>query len=187
MASLVAAERDGLAPRFFPALHVGLARRTQLYLRPLMVAAWHLMISGRTMVEDAEGAVGKPEYLYMLKIAIAELAMAIDCLLKGADPPSDLHRFAMAVELGFTDFMEAGPDSVISLFALEADQGSAEEYQRLADLWQQALDAFPSTLPNPLVPGSGQRDLLNILRHWSKLLADNNIDSRLLAELYRTI
>jgi hypothetical protein len=172
---------------YFPALKAGLTRTTAAQLRRFIIATWHLMLSGRTFIEDAEGAVGSPEYLLMLKIRLAETIAAVDFLLRGSELPDEAHRLAIAAELGLVEVASLSPDQLWEKLSFDVNQGSREEFERLSAFWNAILEGFPATLPNPLVAGGGTRDLINTLRSWSHVLDQCEIDGQFLIELYKSI
>ncbi len=164
----------------------GSARWSPIYVRNLLIASWHLMISGRTFIEDAEAAVGSPEYLLMLKMGLAETVFSIDCLLKGAEPPYDVHRLALFYELGLSEVLDASAIEAQRLLALDRNNGEQTEFDDIERFWKQLHDAFPADLPNPLVAG-GQADLLRTLRAWSAILKTCEIDGSFLSQLFKSL
>ena len=171
---------------YFPGLMLGSARWSPIHVRNLLIATWHLMISGRTFIEDAEAAVGSPEYLLMLKMGLAETVFSIDCLLKGAEPPYDVHRLALFYELGLSEVLDASPVEAQCLLALDRNDGGRDEFDDIERFWNELHDAFPAELPNPLVAG-GQADLLRTLRAWSTILEVCEIDGSFLSKLFKSL
>ena len=172
---------------YFPSFAVGLARATPSHLQRLLTATWHLMLSGRTLIEDAEGAVGSPDYLIMLKLRLSELIVGVDFLLRGVELPDEGHRLAIAAELGITEVAILSPDQLWNAVGLSSNAGTQDEFNCLLEFWNAILEGFPATLPNPLISGRGQRDLVRTLRSWSRLLDQTGLDGKFLAELYKSL
>ncbi len=184
---LSATDADLAQLEFFPRLRFGMPRHGFVYLRPFIVSCWHLAISARTYIEDAEGAADLPGYLVSLKVGLSELLVAVDCLLQGIEPLDDHHRLAMLFEHGLSEVVVADPERCLSALGLDHPDGDGEpEIARLVALWDAIQEAFPAELPNPLVPG-GQGELLRALRSWDRLLRSAEVDSGFLADLYRTL
>lgn len=172
---------------YFPSLKAGLTRPTAGHLQRLMIVTWHLMMSGRTLVEDAEGAVDTPEYLLLLKLRLAEVIVGIDLLLRGVEMPDEAHRLAIAAELGLSEVVSLAPDQFWSLMCCDRNEDAGAELAQMSAFWDAILCGFPATLPNPLVGGPGQRDLIQTLRAWSQILDTCGIDGRFLVELYKSL
>jgi hypothetical protein len=172
---------------FFPGLLAGIPHLAPVHGRNLAIATWHFMISGRTFLEDAEGAVGCPEYMLMLKTGLAEVLFAADCLLRGAEAPDDLHRMGLFLELGLAEVADIPPDEARHLLALDRNRGDQDEYNAIEAFWLAAQRQFPAVLPDPLVAGTGQRDIINTLRAWSALFEQCKIDASFLSDLYKSL
>lgn len=136
-------------------------------MRAWTTAAWLLAVEGRAYLEDLAGGSEQPELRQVVGLRLLELLLDVDLLLGGHTAMADGHQLAMALEYGLHEVAELDGDRLLRLFALDEEFG-ADGGGAVAEFWELLCAAFPGELPNPLL-ASGQREILQALRDWSRL------------------
>jgi hypothetical protein len=147
-------------------------------------AAWSLSVEGRAFLEDLDGGGDQPELRQMVRIRLLELLIDVDTALAGWAPVEEGHQLALALEYGLGNLAVLDGPELITVFALDQATGDQAEDAGVRALWDRLCQEFPGELPNPLL-ASGQRQILQALRSWSKLCAAVGADAGFLEPLLK--
>ena len=147
-----------------------------------ITAAWLLAVELRAYLEDLQGGRAQPGMRYVVRSRILELVVQIDAHLAGVTPPDEEHALAFGLEMGLGELARLDGEAVAELFGLAGAIDSRDRDAAVEAFSQCLLEQFPGDLPNPLEP-SGQGELLQAMRTWSKLCAEAGIDASFLAPL----
>jgi hypothetical protein len=144
-----------------------------------VTAAWLLAVEGRALIEDHEGGAEQPALRSVVAIALLELLVRVEAHMRGAIPAASEHLLALGLEHGVQEPLAISPSQLFELLA-ESQEADAS----LRKLWEEVLDAFPGTLPDPL-QSSGQGEMLRALRNWSSASAAAGLDADFLGPLLK--
>jgi hypothetical protein len=165
---------------FFPDVRAGRGLPPETAVRTWATAAWLLSVDGRAYLEDLDGGAQQPQLRQVVKLGLLELLAEIDTRLTGAEPGPEAHQLALALEYGLRGVCRTSGNELVGIFALDEEFGGDESDDAgVRELWDGVLREFPGQVPDPLRP-SGQREVLQALRDWSKLCEAAGCDAAFL-------
>ncbi|MFJ8332021.1 DUF6031 family protein [Streptomyces sp. NPDC094437] len=164
----------------YPGVRAGRGLPPEAAVQAWATVAWLMSVDGRAYVEDLDGGVDQPQLRQIVKLRLLELLSEMDTRLTGAEPAGEGHQLALALEYGLHEVCHASGAELAQLFALDEEFGGEEaDESGVRALWEGLCEAFPGTIPDPLV-ASGQSEVLRALRDWSKLCTAAGTDAAFL-------
>jgi hypothetical protein len=169
---------------WFPNLSAGLPSPIATHVEALITAGWTLAIDGRALIEDFEGGAEESSLIDILKLKLIEFLLDIDLILRGVTSIDEEHLLPLALERGLSEVAKLDGAGLVAVVGLDANDDHPNE--RIHDLWNELLAAFPGEVPNPLL-ADGQGPLLRALRNWSKLCRAADVTDTFLTKLVKAI
>lgn len=171
--------------RWFPRLAAGYRFHAGDHVTSTISAAWLLMTELRAYIEDLAGARDVPDAAALIKIKIAELLLQVDAVLGRAAVPPEMHRLPLLMAYGLGEVAAMDGPSATRLLGLDVPT-DANEVDRLIDVLEALLAAFPSDLVDALQP-ENQGHVLRFLRSANKACGHVGCDAGFLAPLMTSL
>ena len=154
----------------------GIAKMVDLY--------WMALVYVQNLLEDVEGADGRPAYLHSLKYRLIETLQEMDGALWPVDcaaPP--VHRAAFALDNGIRSLGLTGQELQERVGLGQGALNATELGKLLVDLGNVALAALPGEMPRAQGV-QGQREVLRAMRTWSAAAEQTGEDLSFLASRF---
>lgn len=155
--------------------------------RDLVDFYWLGVVDLQNVLEDVEGADGRPAYLETLRLRLIELLQQMDGLLTGpAAQRQEGHRLAYALQHGIA-FLGWNAETLRARLLLD---GAMPGYATLQECLVTRIRAVVHGIPGDVPEAQGsqaQRHMLRAMRDWSALADAAGTDIAFLADRFRQL
>lgn len=153
----------------------------------LIRVVWSAMTTIRNLLEDAEGADGRIDYLRGVQLSLFEAVQIMDGGLAGpAHRVGADHRLATLLERGapMLDITAEQVRDELAYAGTETDPAALAT--RILAWGETVLDRLPGAVPEAQGP-QGTREVLTSLRRWSALCERTGQDFAFMSSLLRDL